>query len=299
MTNEELVRKIKNGENIAQNMADLYKQNEYLIRMVCKPYVACSSDSEQLEQDLMQEAYFGLSEAVTHYDDAKEVKFSTYMQYWVRNTVRRYKLNYENVIRIPEYLQNQIQSYKQAFAELYQRTGHIPTSNDLSEHLKIDVEMLDSIRMLSAPIKSLEEPAEDENGNETELYNLICGNVDIEADVVSDVYEKDAKKRLWSVVEAFTTKEEHEILKDYFVKRLSMSHIADKYGITLGKVKCLKNAGLQKLRQMKARKALEEKIELWETKIYKNGLRSFKERDYTSQVENIAMHVYDINNRLK
>lgn len=299
MTNEELVVEIKKGKNPIQNMAALYEQNKYLIRMICKPYAACSSDSEQLEQDLMQEAYFGLSEAVKHYDEDKEVKFATYMQYWIKNSVRRYKMNYEDIVRIPEHIHIQINNYKKAFSELYQKSGQVPTSEELARYLHISRETLDNIRALSFPIKSLEEPTQDENGKETELHNLICGAVDVEGDVIDDVYEKEAQKRLWDVTEVFTSEEECAVLKDYFLKQKSLSDIADKYGITLKKVQCLKNAGLQKLRKTKARKALEEKIEFWESKIYKNGLRGFKEHDYTSQVEKIAIHRYEINNKLE
>ena len=59
MTNEELVRLIQEGVDIQENMGILYKQNEGFIRTTCNPF----SERAELD-DLMQEAYFALVDAV-------------------------------------------------------------------------------------------------------------------------------------------------------------------------------------------------------------------------------------------
>ena len=59
MTNEELVALIQAGVDVQENMGQLYQQNRNFIVGIALPY----SKSCELD-DLMQEAYFGLENAV-------------------------------------------------------------------------------------------------------------------------------------------------------------------------------------------------------------------------------------------
>lgn len=85
MSNEQLVKNIQQGADTAENMAQLYRQNLPLIRMICKPY-------EQYEplDDLMQESFFGLVDAVKHFESSKNVLFMTYAGYWIRARLAQY-----------------------------------------------------------------------------------------------------------------------------------------------------------------------------------------------------------------
>ncbi|MBD5521415.1 MAG: hypothetical protein HDR03_09385 [Lachnospiraceae bacterium] len=73
MSNETLVQRIKGGYSVPEDMQALYENNLPLIRKFIKPYTAY----EPIE-DLMQESYFGLWEAVKHYETDKNVQFMTY-----------------------------------------------------------------------------------------------------------------------------------------------------------------------------------------------------------------------------
>ena len=59
MTNEQLVEKIRNGYSVTDNMQALYQNNLPIIKQIVKPYAVY----EPME-DLLQEVYFGLCEAV-------------------------------------------------------------------------------------------------------------------------------------------------------------------------------------------------------------------------------------------
>ncbi len=68
MTNEQIVEEIRNGVSVADNMERLYMSNLPLLRKFIKPYI-----NYEPEEDLMQEAYFGLLEAIKHYGTSKNV----------------------------------------------------------------------------------------------------------------------------------------------------------------------------------------------------------------------------------
>ena len=61
MTNEQIVIRIKAGIDVAKNMLTLWEENQALIKMIVKQY-----DKGETE-DLMQEAYIGLCDAVDGY----------------------------------------------------------------------------------------------------------------------------------------------------------------------------------------------------------------------------------------
>ena len=63
MENEQLVARIQAGEDVAENMLKLYNQNKGFLAKMAKRYQGYA----ELE-DLMQEGYIGLSEAVSHFD---------------------------------------------------------------------------------------------------------------------------------------------------------------------------------------------------------------------------------------
>lgn len=68
MTNEQIVEEIRNGVSVTANMERLYMDNLPLIKKFIKPYT-----SHEPEEDLLQEAFFGLLEAIKHYGTSKNV----------------------------------------------------------------------------------------------------------------------------------------------------------------------------------------------------------------------------------
>lgn len=63
MTNEQLVLRIRAGENTAANMLQLWQQNQGLIGKIAGRYRHYAD-----EEDLKQEGYFGLCAAVEHWE---------------------------------------------------------------------------------------------------------------------------------------------------------------------------------------------------------------------------------------
>ena len=86
MTNEQIVSEIRNGYSVTDYMQLLYESNLPLIKKFIKPYAAY----EPME-DLLQESYFGLWEAVQHYETSANVRFMTYAEYWIKQSVQPHK----------------------------------------------------------------------------------------------------------------------------------------------------------------------------------------------------------------
>lgn len=82
MSNKQLVLRIKAGENVADNMLQLWQQNQGFIRSIAKKYAAY----EEIE-DLIQQGYFGMCNAVNGYDPENGVSFLHYASFWILSLI--------------------------------------------------------------------------------------------------------------------------------------------------------------------------------------------------------------------
>ena len=86
LTNEQLAARIQAGENVSQNMARLYSQVKGFIHSIAWKYRGCGVELE----DLAQEGFLGLYDAVAGYDWSQNANFLTYAGKWVRSKMVRY-----------------------------------------------------------------------------------------------------------------------------------------------------------------------------------------------------------------
>lgn len=85
MDNEELVTAIRNGVDRQNNMERLYLQNKGVMLKIARKYAAFADID-----DLMQEAYFALDNAVNTYDNTCGAKFTTYLSYHLKGAFFRF-----------------------------------------------------------------------------------------------------------------------------------------------------------------------------------------------------------------
>ncbi len=127
MTNEQIVTEIRNGYSVTDNMQLLYESNLPLIKKFIKPYTAY----EPIE-DLLQEAYFGLSEAVKHYETSENVLFMSYAGYWIKQSVQRYLEKCGSTVRIPPNTRAKMTKCRRAIQRLEQEQGKEPTNTEIA-----------------------------------------------------------------------------------------------------------------------------------------------------------------------
>ena len=282
MTNEQLVQKIKNGYSVTDNMQKLYENNLPIIKQVIKPYTAY----ENME-DLLQEAYFGLWEAVQHYESSENVLFMTYAVYWIRQAVVKYLDKCSSLIRIPSNAKQRIIRYKKTIDKLLQEYGRTPTDEEIIKAMNISISDLDIIKIYAYSIMSLDTPLNDET--EDTIGNNIKDDYIFENDVVDKMYNDYAKDELWHIVERYTSDRENHIVCSRFIDKETLQDIADRLGISKNRVRQLEASALSRLRCSKALKELQERFEVVNSSIYKNSARMFREHDFTSTVEHIAI----------
>mgnify|MGYP002242342722 CR=1 FL=1 len=103
MTNEEFVARIRNRIDTAECMAQLWQQNRAFVAKIAKRYAAY----EDID-DLMQEGFIGLCNAVECYDPDGGAKFLTYAAYWIQQAMVRYMSKYSSVVQLPQDVRTKI-----------------------------------------------------------------------------------------------------------------------------------------------------------------------------------------------
>ncbi len=120
------------------------------------------------KDDLYQVGMIGLIEALNHYKNDKNTKFSSFAYFYVLGKVKEYLRN-TNLIKVSKELVKLNNSIEKAKDYLIQKLNYIPTDNEIALFLEIDVEKVRQAKEANNLVMSLEE----ENDNEQNIYNKI------------------------------------------------------------------------------------------------------------------------------
>ena len=286
MSNEELVKQIQQGINQTDNMEQLYSQNRGYIFKIAKRY-AHVCDAE----DLMQEAYFGLYEAVQRYEDTAGVLFMSYAGYWIKQAIKRYLENNGLTVRIPSHLYNKVMRYKKLISTFEMQLDRKPTDRELRACLEVGQQALEGIKKAYHEFYNMDSLDKVIPGMDDELKlgeAISDPDIDIENSVIDGMMENRIQKELWPIVKDNTTDKENEVIICRFEKDMSLAKTGEEFGITREGIRKIEAKALRKLRHPSVRRKLEERFEVNYAKAYRGSVSSFKNTG-TSITEYIAL----------
>lgn len=282
MTNEQLVLRIQAGENEAENMLELWQQNKGFIYKMAIKYKGYAEI-----EDLLQESYFGLHEAVQHYDSTMKVPFVNYAAFWIRQTVGRY-IKGNGCVRIPEHVQNLQRKIKKMESQWLSQFGRKPTEWEICRYLGIDLESLKQARKDAkmSKIGSLNVPV-GEDGDAT-LYELVPGNNDMD-EVLEQVQQEQLQTVIWSVVDSLPDKQP-DIIRMRYQDNKTLQAVGDSMGLTRERVRQIENKAFRTLRNKRYSDMLLPFLdeEIRSRGMRGNGVGSFNQT-WTSSTEKAAL----------
>ena len=249
MTNEQIVSEIRNGYSVTDYMQLLYESNLPLIKKFIKPYAAY----EPME-DLVQESYFGLWEAVQHYETSANVRFMTYAEYWIRQSVQRYLEKCGSTVRIPSHTRQKIARYKKTVQELEQELGRMPTDNEIADKMRVPVGLLPELKIQMQGVASLDTPLADDYS--LTLSDTVQADFSLEDETIDKMYAEHSKSRLWGIVECYTSDRENSIIKEIFINNRTMAAVAREQDVIIDRIRRIKENGLRRLRIGKAKQSV-------------------------------------------
>ncbi len=211
MTNEQLVLRIRAGENVAENMLALWQQCRVIIVELARKYSAVAE-----QEDLEQEAYFAISKAVDSYDHEKGASFLTWARFWIRQQMVRYIQNH-GTVRLPVHSGERIQKYRELQSAFLMHIGRLPNSREYCYYLGCSEEVLQGIQKAEQmrKIGSLDIPLPGIEDGGISVGDAVADQKDQYADVLDNMERQQLKAILWPMVDALPGSEPEIIRKRY------------------------------------------------------------------------------------
>ncbi len=294
MNNEEIVDQIQNGYSVTFNMEILYANNLPLIRLFLNPYVRLNP---QDKEDLLQEAFLGLVDAVNHYEPDKGVLFMSYAEHWIKRRARTY-ISKDKSIRIPSYFKDQISRYKKSVQEFQQLYNRNPSDLDMCDYMNVSLEEIKRIKIWMQDMKSLDDTFSC-NDDSFSLEETIANDFNLEHTVIDKQYKTYEQQTLWNIVDCHTEPEQQSVIKKIYKENKTFKEISQESKISVDEVRKLKDNGLRRLRSIKVLEEIKERLEVAESNVYHSGYHSYLNNNFTSCTERVAIENVRLKDRLR
>jgi RNA polymerase primary sigma factor len=146
----ELSKRIQKGDENARQK--LITANLRLVIKIARAY----SFSGVPLMDLIQEGNLGLIRAVEKYDYSKNIRFSTYANWWIRQAISRYISNKQRPIHLPHRKEMLLQRIQKARQGLSQSLMRQPRTGEIADYLGLPVKEVEQVMKAGDGIVSLE-----------------------------------------------------------------------------------------------------------------------------------------------
>lgn len=235
-----LSKRILNGDNDA--LRTLINSNLRLVVKIAKGYL--THDMELL--DLIQEGNVGLIKAAEKFDFRKNVRFSTYASFWIRQSIARAISNKSRMIRFPHRKEETLRKIIKAQQKLTRELGRDPDMVEIAGEMKITEKDVRSILMLPNRVVSIE------STSDSEIFSLkqVVDDPKYSPDyAVMRNYLKEKTKQMLNIL---TEREKKVLLLRYSFlqgERYTLKEIGKKLEISPETVRQIEMRALRKIRE--------------------------------------------------
>ncbi len=233
-----LSRKIQAGDKEAHRM--LVEANLRLVVKIAKNFL--TSDISLM--DLIQEGNLGLLKAADKYDYRKNVRFSTYASWWIKQSIVRSLSNKRRAIRLPHRKEEILRKITKTVNTLCQELMHEPSVAEVAVALGIKEEEIASIMNISNTPVSFDGEATKDSGSLQEIFEDYSYNPDRE------LMRTSLKEETMRFLKCLEEKEREILLHRYSFydgRKYTLKSIGDKLGMSPETVRQIEIRALKKL----------------------------------------------------
>src|SRR6476620_439752 len=122
--------------------------------------------------DLIHEGVLGLNRAVEKFDWRRDLKFSTYATWWIRQAVQRSIANSGRTIRLPVHVSDRLRAIERSRRSLEASLGREPTDEEIAKAAELTVDAVAETLSLARKTVSMHEPVGEDG--DSELGDMIA-----------------------------------------------------------------------------------------------------------------------------
>ena len=284
MDNEQMVARIRAGEDEAGNMLRLWQQNKGFIGMMARRY---SAGAEM--EDLEQEGYIGLCEAVQHYDPDRGMSFISYAAFWIKRRMRVCADN-SRAVHLSFNAGDEVRQYQKIMRQYRQEYGCDPSDRELCGFLYVSREKLDQIRKAAqmGQVRSLDEPLQGMDGD-ISIGHTVPSGEDMEEDIIREIDKERMEREIWLAVDDLPGNLP-AALRLRYKDGLTLEKTGQALGVNRERARQIESKAMRILRQPHRCRTFRAYFEeyLSAAPIHHVGVRRFHEM-WTSEVEQEAL----------
>jgi RNA polymerase primary sigma factor len=220
----------------------LIEANLRLVVKIARAYII----SDVSFMDIIQEGNMGLMHAAGKYDHRKNVRFSTYAGWWIRQYISRYLTNNRRAIRLPHRKEEIFCKIQRAYHSLSQVLMRQPKTSEIAKEIGIPVDDVEFIINVTHGFISLEmETGDDESVTVMDLHE------DYTYSPEKAFMRKSSRAAALRVLDRLKDREKRILMYRYQFNEngtQTLKKIGDKMGISPETVRQIEMKALKKMR---------------------------------------------------
>ena len=187
----------------------------------------------------------GLIKAAEKFDDRKNVRFSTYASWWIKQAITRSLVNSRRAIRLPHRKEELLKRIQRTYNALMQTLQTEPSPADIARDLHVPEASVVSVLEMSGSLVSLDAEDEEDSGAVLDVVEDLTYEPSRQFDEVCE------REKVVRMLELLMEKERRILLYrfEFFGgERYTLKRIGTELGISPETVRQIEKRALNKLR---------------------------------------------------